>query len=209
MLERAKFDLVLAMLARLIAENECFILFAPPFAATIEVRDLHAWKALEDQGVTGAERDTATKDITDLMLANLQDEVNSFVEHKTEHNESETSDTAQEWRSRSEAVAQSLIGEHLRRRYLLKRLSKAPAFTDIDWDVKVKVGDASESNLQPFPYATIKLRFQREFGGDVVSWLSGRHLESVQVNFSSDELAYLIHSLELANAALHKAEGGS
>lgn len=206
MLDRVKFDRVLRALVEISAMNGCFILFAPPFAVAIEVRDPKALDSLEEQGVTKAERDNAIREISDLVVANLRGGVEEFIEHKSTE---ENAGTAEEWRSRSDAVSESLVDDRLRRRYLLKRLSKAPAFTDIDWDIKVKVSDASEVNLQPFPYATVKLKFQREFGEDVVAWLSGRQVESVQVNFSRDELDYLIHSLELAKEALHKAEGDS
>ena len=203
MLDRAKFDRVLAMLADLNREKGCFILLTPPFAAAIEVRRPEALDALSDQGIARAERDSAVRDITDLVIAELREQVDDFIEHKALEGEE---GTAEEWRSRSDAVANLLVDDRLRRRYLLKRLSKAPAFVDVDWDVKVKLDDAGESEFKPFPYATLKLKFQREFGDGPWFFLGSNTLDSVQVNFSRDELDYLVHSLKLASDALTRAE---
>ena len=204
MIERSKFDLVLGSLERSVAENKCFILLRPPFPVAIEVRDRETFDALAEQGVTRAERDEAVRDITDLVLAALQEQADEYIAHRTADDET---DQAGEWSSRANSVAAALVDERLQSRYLLKRLSKAPAFSDVDWDVKLKVGDASEPDLKRFPYATIKLKFQRDFSDDPWSWIGGGStVESVQVNFTRDELDYLIHSLEGSRDALLAAE---
>ncbi len=205
MLAREKFDAVLAMIAQLSATGDCFILLTPPLAAAIEVRSDDELNALGDRGISKAERNTAMREITDLVIAVLGDQLDEFIEYKAPDSGEGASG---EWRGRAEAVAQSLVDERLRRRYLLKRLSKAPAFVDIDWDIKVKIDDAAASEFKPFPYTTLKLRFQREFGEGPWFFLGTSPLESVQVNFSRDELEYLIHSLKLASEALNKAERG-
>lgn len=203
MLERAKFDRVLEMLVELNRKNDCFILLTPPFSAAIEVRRPDALDALNDHGISKSERDNAIRDITDLVIANLREQVEEFIEHKVDENEK---DTTEEWRNRSNAVTSSLVDDRLRKRYLMKRLSKAPAFVDIEWDVKIKLDDAGDSDFKPFPYATVKLKFQREFGDGPWFFLGSNSLDSVQVNFSRDELDYLIHSLQLSSDALKRAE---
>ncbi len=198
MLDREKFDRVLAAVEGLVVANECFVLLRPPFGAALEVRNRAPIEALTEHGITLAEREEGVDDITMLMWAALLDRVDEFIGHRVSEDEAGDSE---EWQSRAEAVTQGLVDDGLRSRYRLKRLSKAPAFTDIDWDVKVKVDDAGESDLQPFPYVTVKLKFQRDFG-DEPFWLGGTTVDSVQVNFSTEELEYVIHSLQRSREAI-------
>lgn len=213
MLDRRKFDGVLAAVNTLVQANDCFVLLKPPFGAALEVRDRSPIEALAEQGISRAEREEAIADIAGLLWYALVDRVEEYVEYRMAEDVSgdvEAGDaktgSAEEWTSRAGAVASTLVDDGLRSRYRLKRLSKAPAFTDIDWDVKVKVDDAGESGLEPFPYVTVKLKFQRDFG-DEPFWLGGTTVDSVQVNFSTEELEYVIHSLQRSRDAMVRAQG--
>jgi hypothetical protein len=83
------------------------------------------------------------------------------------------------------------VDSALRRRYDLKRSSKAPSFSHVDWDIKVKYHDASIDPFDPIPYATFRISFQREFEDSAFAVLGGRTFDSVQVNFSKDEIDYI------------------
>ena len=87
-------------------------------------------------------------------------------------------------------VKQKLYNAALQERYDLKQSSKAPSFSGVDWDVKIKVDDAA-LNLHPSPYATVRIRVQRDFATDLYSLFGGRKFESLQLNFSIEEVDFL------------------
>ena len=104
------------------------------------------------------------------------------------------------------AVREQLFDEKLRRRYNLKRSSKAPSFNQVDWDIKVKRYDAKVEIFEPFPYATFRLSFQRDFDDSPFAVFGGRTFDSVQVNFSRDEIDYLVRVLSAASRQLATLE---
>ena len=218
MLDREKFAKALAELAGRHSRGECFVLFSSPWDGTIELPDRDSVERLMADGLTEQEVRAATRQITDLILAALRDGLDEFValqRNRFRRGGGDDDDAGQddeEYRLRFEQVKAALVDDRLKRRYQLKRLSKAPAFSDIDWDVKIKVEDAAESDFHRFPYATVKLKYEREFDlSPLLPLLQHGGGESIQVNFTSDEISYLISSLGRARAALERAEleGGS
>ncbi len=89
-------------------------------------------------------------------------------------------------------VRNALVDDHLKKRYQLKISSKAPTFSELDWDIKLKTDDAKVPELPEFPYATLKLKYQKDFSGSPFALFGGNAFDSVQVNFTIDELDYLI-----------------
>ena len=79
-------------------------------------------------------------------------------------------------------------------------------FNGVDWDVKVKRFDASFDDFQPYPYATVRLSFQRDFEDSAFAILGGRTFDSVQINFSKDEVDHLIRVLSRTRERLAALE---
>jgi hypothetical protein len=87
----------------------------------------------------------------------------------------------------------------------LKRSSKAPAFSSVDWDVKVKVQDA-EIAVEETPYATLRIKYQRDFGGDSFAIFGGRTFDSMQVNVTAEEIDYFIKVLQRVGGTLQRID---
>lgn len=207
LLDRAKFDAALQELTKLHQRRECFILFSSAFSGTIELRDRDAINTLRTRGLSEDEIRSAFAEIASLVLAALRAGELDDVFYLIRGSRNPADDERAEYTARFEAVRSALVDNHLTRRYQLKRLSKAPAFSDIDWDVKLKITDALDEAFAPFPYATIKLKYQLGFEGvRGFPFLPMSDQDSVQVNFTSDELSYLITSLEHARESLERAE---
>ena len=103
-------------------------------------------------------------------------------------------------------VESKLYDSHLQQRYDLKRTSKAPSFTGIDWDIKVKHFDAKLGDFEPFPYATCKISFQREFDDSPFVFFGGRAFDSAQINFTIDDIDHLSQVLAKVRERLHFLE---
>lgn len=180
------FKNVLGILADSVKQGSAFILLTPPYSiefAFIDPRELEA--ALKREKIERGEFNEVAGHISKLLLAILADHEEATIKQLSE--KESPPDVIRDQLAASKA---SLYSDQLQCRYNLKRSSKAPSFAEIDWDVKIKVEDAYHK-VDDFPYATLKLKYQREFSGDPFTLLGGRTFDSVQVNFSGDELEYL------------------
>jgi hypothetical protein len=103
-------------------------------------------------------------------------------------------------------VAAILVDDDLRNRYKLKATSKAPIFTDLEWDIKVKIDDSSLGGEEcHLPYATLKFVYQREFGATAYAPLSmqmAKAFEAVSINVTADDLEYLEQYVSLLRQRL-------
>lgn len=211
MLKQESFDAVLQLLSRMAGEHsgECFILFSSPWSGTIELADPSVLGVLGDAGMDDREIRRAFAEVSGLLMAVLRDDFEGFLQLGTPFEEEADSEARRgEYQRRFDAVHHLLVDDHLRRRNQLKRLSKAPAFSDLDWDIKLKLADASESSFVPFPYATIRLKYDTSFedGASPFPLLTTRQTQSVQVNFTVDEIDYVIAALRRARESLDQAE---
>jgi hypothetical protein len=213
--ELDSFKRTLDILTRLKESKELFISLAPPFNVSFEV-DREALKPLlRGTDTSRAEFDSAADQIGDLLLAVLEDDVDGYVRRvmqsrRFERSEQEPpSDLIEERQlhERAGLVRAALHDEHLRSRYALKTTSKAPSFSAIDWDVKVKIEDADLEDLTPFPYATCKIHYQREYGDTPWSYLGRGVFDSVQINLSVDEVDHLLRVFRTIRIRLAQAEG--
>ena len=151
--------------------------------------------------------------ISMMLLALLIGETDSFAERFIEQRLKNKQASGQEKeveKLRIEAglatVKAQLYDEHLQGRYNLKKSSKAPSFNSIDWDIKVKHADAQIENLKPFPYATCRISFQKDFDASPFQLFSGKAFDSAQINFSVDEITYLLRVLTTIKERLEKVE---
>jgi len=195
----------------MLAGGEAFISLSPPFGSTIEIDRAVIRKYLKEQ-TTNAELDFKKQAaeagglLTPVLEGDLEDIVRFRLQQRTADTSAKESaeQFEKELREKLEQVKKHLWNEHLQKRYNLKKSSKAPSFTDIDWDIKIKHADAKLEPLEPFPYATCRIAFQKEFDRSTQSFFNA--FGSVQINFSVDEIHYLQRVLTTIEERLRSVE---
>ncbi|MFN0147991.1 MAG: hypothetical protein ACKVT1_15920 [Dehalococcoidia bacterium] len=207
----AVFDPTLGVLSHLCSKGDAFIALAPPFSVTIEVERSTLGPHLAERNLSERDFGHASTFIGSMLLAILEDQVDRFVAAHEDEPDSDAlgpEDAVVDLdllRRQAEAVRTSLWTDHLQKRYDLKKSSKAPSFSGIDWDIKVKIADAKADKLRSFPYATCRISFQREYDYSVFAVLA-RPFDSIQINFSVDEVAYLARVFGAIRQQLESAE---
>ena len=187
------FNRTLTLLRELKEQRQLFVSLTPPFAASIEIDREILREALVLPSDSENEFRRFADEIGSMLFALLAGADDRYVDHRMEMAGDEDGDVAdrQSLETMVSQVKQSLYDDHLQRRYDLKRSSKAPSFTSVDWDIKTKHFDANLDSFAPFPYATFRISFQKDFGDSPLMFLGGRALDSVQINFSIDEIDHL------------------
>lgn len=207
------FAAVIKAISDLINRRKAFVLLTPPHSVEFALVNYHDLEPiLIKDNIERADYFRHTYDAAELLSAILSgQQEKDIIEDKIrkiskeEKDEGTRTQLEATLRERLKQVRGNLYTDQLQRRYDLKRTSKAPAFGAIDWDIKIKIDDAYRRNVR-FPYATIKLKLQKEFGFDPYSILGGRTFDSVQVNFSGDELEYVKSVLDIMLASLREQE---
>ena len=208
------FEPVLAILAQLKMSGDLFIALSPPFDVSFEIDRAVLRRRITGGGLSDSTfRHTAAR-IGPMLLAVLEDDIEDFVHRRVYHDDREQQAPLEGGSGQDESrlltmveqVKTTLHDTHLQARYDLKKSSKAPSFTGIDWDIKMKLEDGSMETLTQFPYATCKIRYQREFELNPWSILSGRGFEAVQINVSIDEVKHLLRVFRTIKERLDAAE---
>ena len=201
------------MLERWKSDDQLFILLSPPFRVTMEV-DRVAMGEVLTQSVLSPEDFRAASDEIGLILLNVLNRTEgSYVlgpggVDGADDEDPEIQAARKRRGARVEEVRSRLCDDRLQRRYDLKKSSKTPSFNGIDWDVEVKHFDANVHDFQPFAYATLRLSFQRDFEDSALAVLGGRTFDSVQINFSRDEIDHSIGTLSRVRDRLATLEEG-
>ena len=189
----------MAVLERWKADGQLFISLSPPFTVTFEVDRVVMGETLKQLTLTPEQFNAASDEIGLFLLNVLNRTEDRYVYgpggRDSDEVDSETKAARKQRKARVKEVKSRLYDDYLQRRYDLKKSSKAPSFNGVDWDVKVKRFDANVDDFQPFPYATLRLSFQRDFDDSAFAVLGGRTFDSVQVNFSRDEIDHFIRVL--------------
>lgn len=198
------FDQAVALLVRLRDSGDLFIRIVPPFYVNLVCVPGKAVSL----GVDQAAFDKRVKEVEALLAGALFKNADAVVDAALDSREDEEGqeEAAAEIRRKVDVVSDALVDEKLKARYELKIHSKAAAFSSIDWDIKIKVADANVDGAMRIPYATLRLASQREFGDDPFSLFTGRTFESVQVNFTADEVLYLASVLQRVAEMLTREE---
>ena len=187
------FHSTLDLLADLKERRQLFVSLTPPFAASFEIDREILREALAVRGDSEEDFRRFADEIVNMLSAILAGAADRYVEHRLDATDDEESGVTD--RGHIETMVNQvkicLYDEHLQRRYDLKRSSKAPSFTSVDWDIKTKHFDANLESFAPFPYATFRISFQKDFGDSPLMFFGGRALDSVQINFSIDEIDHL------------------
>jgi hypothetical protein len=207
-----EFEATLDILSSIKAKGEVFISLAPPLYTSFEIDRVVLSKYLQEKGLGEVEFKTEADQIGLMLLNVLDNEAKNFPERfmqrfgKQPESAEEKKKERQILEEKLRHVKDRLYDEHLQKRYDLKKSSKAPSFSTIDWDIKVKHVDARLENLKPFPYATCRISFQKEFDGSPLSLFSGRAFDSAQINFSVDEITYLLRVFTTIKERLETVE---
>lgn len=203
----SRFDDCLRLLQELQRDGQLYIAVMPPFAVEFVVDPQQLETRLGRRGLTAQQFDRECRDIAGLLYAILSEREESYksraVEDVADQQERDTRKAQID--ANLNAVRNAFVTQRLQDRYHLKITSKAPSFLDIDWDAKVKVRDAQRQSLR-LPYATCKLKFQREFNDSPFTVVSGRIFDAVQLNFSREEVEYLVRVFKVIRDVLEKLE---
>lgn len=206
------FEKTLAMLSDLKERRELFIALTPPFFTAFEIDREVLKGALEQYEVADGDFKRETHQISRVLFSILNDEVEPYVAHsiEIESDQEDSSVDANALRDRYESlvskVRDKLLDDRLQQRYDLKKSSKAPGFTSVDWDIKIKHFDAHLDSFIPLPYATFRIAFQKDFSDSPLMFLGGRAMDSVQMNFTIDEIEHLQRVLSRAQQRLKDLE---
>lgn len=199
----------LNLLKKLKENHGVFISLTPPMQLSFEIDREVLPRYLQEFELTQGDFQEEYVHISYLLLAVLANREENFIEFDIEHSELEGEEAdirKATLREQLRTVKETLLDTRLKQRYDLKASSKAPTFTSIDWDIKLKVKDAELEKIK-FPYATCRIKYQREYT-DLTSFLGGKGFDSVQLNFSLDEIEYLIKVLETIKQNLQEIEEG-
>ena len=202
------FDGTLALLIKLKQQDELFVALSPPFSVSFDVdRDLLG-DLLEEYRISEPNFRRFAHQVGAMLAAILNGSDESFASHISDEDADVTGGPVgkDEIQVAVTQVKAGLHDSHLQKRYDLKRSSKAPSFTDVDWDIKVKHFDAKLGDFTPFPYATCRLSYQRDFEDSPFALFGGKTFDSVQINFSIDEINYLSKVLGRVRERLQELE---
>jgi hypothetical protein len=209
---KKKFTSALRILKKLSDAGNLFISLKPPFTVDFEIPRDVLTQELKSSRLTEKEFLRFSDEISAMLDATLCDEANRYIEARIQRSLDTRELKKPEIAARRallteeiEMVRAELFSKHLEGRYDLKKSSKAPTFTDVDWDVKVKTQDFKLGKLN-FPYATFRITFQRNFRDDPLTLFAAPTFDSMQINFTLDEIDYLVQALEKARGYLRQLE---
>lgn len=203
------FEKTIEILDRLIKRGEVYIALNPPFDASFEISKGILRHELEEASLGERDFRRQSSRVSSMLLAILSGEeddyINSVIQRLEKLKGKEASKRREELEEQISKVKEGLLTDHLKGRYNLKRSSKAPVFSGLDWDIKIKTEDAQLENIR-FPYATCRIKFQREFEESPLVIFGSRIFDSVQINFCVDDIDYLIKTLRTIRDNLAQTE---
>lgn len=204
------FEKVLSLLTEIQKNREVYISLVPPFELSFEVDRETLRKRLEEYEIEEEDYKKMLARIENLAIASLEGQEEGYIDgyiERQELEEDEAEKKREELQEQLVKVQDVFLTRRLKQRYALKASSKAPSFHSIDWDIKLKVKDAKRDDIR-FPYATCRIKYQREFTADPFALLGGRPFDTIQLNFSYDEVEYLIRVFGVIRQNLEEVEKG-
>ena len=187
-------------------ENHVFISLVPPFELSFEIDKDILKTSLQNSKITREDFKKSGQIISSLLLAILRKQEKGFVKFYLENQQAE--DGKEDEKSlleKMDQVRSHLYNPQLQNRYDLKKSSKAPSFTNIDWDIKIKAKDSKVDEIK-YPYVTCKLIYQKIFEYSPYYVLGGPAIDAIQINFAKDDVDYLIRVLEKVKSHLQAIE---
>lgn len=202
--EKNVFTKVLNILCNL--ENHVFVSLVPPFELSFEIDKDVLNKNLKGIDVTKEDFRKNSQKISSLLLAILRGQEKGFIKFYLDNQDSDNGKEDEKTiNEKLEAVRKYLYNSQLQHRYNLKKSSKAPSFTNIDWDIKIKTKDSKLDNIR-YPYVTCKFIYQKIFEYSPYYVLGGPAIDTVQINFAKDDIDYLIGVFEKVKSHLEQIE---
>jgi len=202
------FEKVIQILDRLIRRGEVYISLDPPFGASFEISRGILLHELEEASLGEKDFQRQSRRISSMLLVVLAEEESNYIASRIRSEElkgEKASERREVLKEQMSKVRERLLTEHLKSRHNLKLSSKAPVFSGIDWDIKIKTADARLERIR-FPYATCRIKFQREFEESPFILLGGRAFDSMQINFCIDDIDYLIKTFHTIRERLAQTE---
>jgi len=177
-------------------KEDLFISLAPPFDIKFEIGSDRINKFLSDNDFDKGSFDINSNHITVILLAILRKDENGFIKaYISDIVEDKKSDEYLVQKNKLveeiKLVKEKLFNSDIQDRYDLKINSKAPSFTNLDWDIKIKVVDSKLEDIH-LPYATCKFSYQKEFEYSPLTILGSNAFNSLQINFSVEDIDYII-----------------
>lgn len=188
--------------------NEVFVSMSPPFDISFEINADILDNNISNKNINKKLFFAISRTAGFLLLSLLQDRnEDAIVEEFTRNIEDETEREKEAFflKDALKIVKDSLLTENLSNRYKLKISSKAPSFSSIDWDIKLKINDSKIKEIN-IPYATCKFQYQREFQLPLYYLAASSTFDSIQINFSLDEVRHLKRIFANIEKKLEEAE---
>ena len=187
------FDSTLAFLSDSKNRGDLFVVLSPPFTASLDIDREVLQEFLDRGGVPESEFRRFAGEIGMMLAALLNGAVDEYVANPSQFlaDGSDAFEDEEEVKAAVDRVRDQLYDDRLQQRYDLKKSSKAPSFTDVDWDINIKHFDANLADFTPFPYATCRFSFQRVFEDSAFALFGGKTFDAVQINFSIEEIDHL------------------
>lgn len=186
--------------------NHVFISLVPPFELSFEIDKDILKMNLQNSSMAKEDFKRNSQIISSLLLAILRGQEKGFVKFYLENQQSEDGkEDEKSLLAKMDQVRKHLYNSQLQNRYNLKKSSKAPSFTNIDWDIKIKAKDSKVDEIK-YPYVTCKIIYQKIFEYSPYYVLGGQAIDAIQINFAKDDIAYLIWVLENVKSHLEKIE---
>lgn len=208
----AQFKEIVTIVERLIKQKKVFISISierlPGIVLEIEEETLDT----ELKAISVEEKDfhdIVDDEITPMMLACMEDSQDSFIKAKINALKEEDYDQdriAKEeslLREKIRLVDERLVDQNLRDRLLFKRSAKAPVFTGLEWDIKVKHFDSRKEPLYPVPYATCQIKYQKGVPRSPLAlFFEAAPSEAIEIDFTLDEIEHMIKGLGIVKDKL-------
>lgn len=202
-------------IARTLIDNGSIFVFVSP----IEVTDIKVQVDRESLEVTLRPTPFSYDDfnnflgeISRLIAISLEKNEDAYIESRVEYwrdeekyDEARIANEKSMLQSKLRSVNETLVDNRLRQRYILKQCAKSPYFTGFDWEINVKHSDGETEIVQPLPYATCQIRFAEPGTKYRFSFLE--HTESVQIDWTEEELDYMIRVFEVIKQRIQHLKG--
>jgi len=199
-----KFQEAVKIVRNLIDNGSIFIVVSPIEISEVKVQvDKESLQAtLKPTTFSYDDFNNFLGEISRLISICLEKSEDGYIKSRVEHwrdeqryDETRIANEKSLLESKLLSVKETLIDERLNQRYFLKKYAKSPYFTGFDWEVNVKHSDGETDVIQPLPYATCQIRFADP--GTKYRFSLMEHTESVQIDWTEEEIDYMIRVLEV------------
>ncbi len=221
-LDQKQFATLLSEVRLLLDRNEAYLALTPPFAARLVIDEAVLAEMAAKLEVDEKILQQQVQEVSLMILGVLMEQQDSMasylvsrvhdrdvvsVERPPEQRQ-ESEAKAKLFRTRMKSIAEVVVDKHLRNRFRLKVASKAPSFSGISWDVKVKVLDDADKEFSAgrVPYTTIRVEYQKQFSEDSTFVLGPDVFDAVQINLTRDDVEFLVRTLRRLSDSLAEFE---